>query len=934
DELVKVVARRAELTEDAGVRLVLLHRVAALYEEALTDPASAITAYRNVLGVDDTDLEALDALERLYRSTGGDPRELVQTIERKIELITDPPARRELRLAAAQVHEQQLSDIYQAIGQLTAILDEDLADPAALAELDRIYTGEKMWTELLEVVDRRANLAASAQHRADLMFRAGSLVERELSDPDGAIPRYGAVLGVLPAHAAARDALEALMARDAHVEPVAAILERVYRTDRDAAGLIRVYERRLAVGVGDRRADWESLADVHETLAGAPAEAFAVWSRAIEAAPDDVELLQPLLRLAQGQGLWRELAARLDQLLGEALPPDVEQAYAMQLGEIARDRLADVDRAVAAFERAANGPDPRPALGALELVLGRAGRWPELAVVLRRQADAAEDDAATAAHLHKLGELAEATLGDARAAIAAYREVLGIDAAHAGARAALERMLRASADGARHLETVEILEIVEILEPLFEQDGDDARLALAIEARFRATPDPIDRAGILQHLVELYEQRLFDRARALDAALRWLTADPTSSQALHDVERLPATPAEWTEVAERASAIARAPEAGSREPEAQIALLVFLGKVQRERLGQLDEAAASYRAALALDPAAIAALDDLVEILRERGDHAALAEALLQRGRAVTELPEKRAAFAEVARILERTGDRAGAIAAWREVVDADDGDREALGELARIYRTGGQPAEVPELIETLAHAARVAASPDEEKPLRVEIAQLEEGGPRAVAAWQAVLDLDPDDLAALGSLEGAYGRAGDWMAVSDIQTRRLQLARTPAEKVAIHAEMARTAEQQRGAADDAVASWYAALDVDGTYRPAYAELERLLGGAGRWHDLVDLLVERLAELEASRGDHRAELDALARAADIWESRLDNPDAAGELLERILQREPGSVAALTRLSKIYERAGDWEKCTATLNEALRLSPTGRDAADL
>ena len=72
----------------------------------------------------------------------------------------------------------------------------------------------------------------------------------------------------------------------------------------------------------------------------------------------------------------------------------------------------------------------------------------------------------------------------------------------------------------------------------------------------------------------------------------------------------------------------------------------------------------------------------------------------------------------------------------------------------------------------------------------------------------------------------------------------------------------------------------------------------------------------------------------LARAAGDWEGQLNNPDAAGEILEKILRREPGSVAALTRLSKNYERSGDWDKCKATLEQALKLAPTGRDAADL
>ena len=104
---------------------------------------------------------------------------------------------------------------------------------------------------MLDVVDKRALLAAGAPDRADLAYRAAKLVETELSDPDAAIPRYGAVLQVLPAHDAARAALEALMQHDDRVEAATPILERVYRAERDAAGLIRVYERRLAVAERD-----------------------------------------------------------------------------------------------------------------------------------------------------------------------------------------------------------------------------------------------------------------------------------------------------------------------------------------------------------------------------------------------------------------------------------------------------------------------------------------------------------------------------------------------------------------------------------------------------------------------------------------------------------------------------------------------------------
>jgi tetratricopeptide (TPR) repeat protein len=926
-ELVKVVERRADLTEDAGVRLVLLHRVASMYEEILDDKPKAIGAYRNVLGVDDTDLAALDALERLYRDTG-DAREMAATLERKIELTTDVPLRQQMRHSAAQVYEHHLDDVYRAIDHLTAILHDDASEQAALAELDRVYARQKMWADLLEVVDKRALLATDTKDRADLAYRAARLVEVELSEPDAAIPRYGAVLQVLASHEGARASLEQLMAKDDHVEAVTPILERVYKADREAPGLIRVYERRLAVDGRDsvsRRTDWQALAEVRENIANQPAQAFVVWGRALADSPEDLDLLVPLMRLAESQNLWRDLATLLDERLSDAaqpLSPDVEQTYAMRLGQIAEDRLSDLDRAARAYDKASSGPEVRPALAALERVLARANRWAELAACLRRQAESAEGDAAAADYRFREGDLQETQLNAPAAAVAAYREVLTLVPAHVQARSSLERLLQTATD--------ERADIVEILEPLFEQDNDAPRLVNVLEAKLGVTPDPLDRATVLGRLVELYEQKLSDRARALDAALRWLTLDPASDQALSESERLSDRLGQWRETAARIDDIVHSKDAADRSPDVQIGLLVFLGGILRQRLGHNDDAITIYRQALALQPDALEALDPLIDLLRVKGDWNALAEALRQRGKTVQEVPEKRAAFAEVAQLCERAGDLPGAIAAWREVTDHDDSDRGALDQLARLYRTTGDRSS---LVDSLSRAARLASSPADEKPLRVEIAQLESDSPRGVAAWQAVVDLDPDDASALAQLEAAHARANDWIAVSDIQMRRLDLAKTKQEKVAIHAEMAALAEKRRGSADDAISAWYAALEVDSSYLPAFAELERLLAASGRGHDLVELL-EKLAELHATLGDGAAEIQALARAADVWEGQLDNPDAAGEILEKILRREPGSVAALTRLSKIYERSGDWDKCKATLEQALRLSPQGRDAADL
>src|SRR5262249_40074261 len=190
-------------------------------------------------------------------------------------------------------------------------------------------------------------------------------------------------------------------------------------------------------------------------------------------------------------------------------------------------------------------------------------------------------------------------------------------------------------------ERAQIVEIVEILEPLFEQDNDAGRLVNILEARLAVIDDPLDRATLLARVVELSEEQLNDRKRALDAALRWLAVDPASQQALAEVDRLAERLGQWREVANRLVAIVGAPDAKDREPDTQVALLTFLGQIQHDQLNELDASVASYRAALALDREAAAALTDLIRIHRQRGDQAALAETLRQRAHIAVELPER-----------------------------------------------------------------------------------------------------------------------------------------------------------------------------------------------------------------------------------------------------------------------------------------------------
>ncbi len=922
--LAGVLARRADRADSDTDRVALLHRAADVHETHLGSPADAISAYKAALSVDDADAMALDALDRLYRDAG-EWNEVAQILARKIELATEPADRRQLRFSAAEVADEHQHDAYEAIGQLTEVLAEDPADAEALAGLDRLHEREKMWPELVEIIDRRAALEGDAAARAELGFRAARAVEKELFDVHQALERYTAVLELDPKHEGARRALDAMTKNEDTLEAAATVLERLLTDEADWDTVAELYERRLAGPAHDldaRRAQYARLAEIHETNRSDSSTAFAVLARALAEAPDDARVQGELDRLAAARGTWEELAALYEERLADTMDAQLEYGFAVKLASIYEEALGDLDRAAERYRRALSvGNDERESLAALDRIYERAGRFSDLAEILAREADATLDAQAQAEFLFRLGDVREQSLADPSGAVSAYHDVLDRVPGHTAARGALERLL--SNEDVRR-------EVIAILEPMYESEGEFGRLADLLTAKLGVTADSFDRAVIYQRITEIAERELADPVRALDAAGGWLAEDPRSEEALRELDRLGEVCNRWDEVAARIGGIIESADSEDvRKP-----LMLALGDVQLSNQGDAAAAEATYRKVLDLDAECGPALVALDSIYRQRGDAAALADVVWRRAELAMDAAHKRSAFVEVAGLREQLGDPAGAIAAWRQVLELDEGDRDAHERLAALYE---QTQAWHELIDILGVAARFAGDPPREAELRTRIAQIYtrtlEDLDSAVDAWQSVLDVDPESPSAIAALLDVHARREDWLAVQDVLTRKLDLARTDNERVEIYLQMADLAANQREAPDDAIGFLFQVLEIDNAQFDTYKRLERVLARAERWHDLVELL-EREADVLGTLGNTREEVACLARAADVLEGPLDDPDASGELLEKILRREPSYVPALTRLSKIYETAGDWDRCSEVLQQAAQLGPQGSDAADL
>ncbi len=148
--------------------------------------------------------------------------------------------------------------------------------------------------------------------------------------------------------------------------------------------------------------------------------------------------------------------------------------------------------------------------------------------------------------------------------------------------------------------------------------------------------------------------------------------------------------------------------------------------------------------------------------------------------------------------------------------------------------------------------------------------------------------------------------------------------------KVAIHRKMAEAA-LKRGSSDDAASNLKEALTLAPEDSALFTELSALFESSEKWYDLIDLLSN---EADRQRASGRGESTLTFRAATIWEEKLSSPEAAAELLEKLLAEEPENVAVLGKLSKIYETMGDQEKRRQTVEKAIPVVKEPKERAQL
>ncbi len=138
----------------------------------------------------------LDLLAKVYEQKG-DWEELIRMKNRGLDALTGE-ARTSLLLEIGDIYSQKLSDRTRASKSYVAALDERPDDRRVLTKLMQLYSEEKDWGRLVDIVLKLASMVSDTKQKAKYVHTAAIVASRQMGEPERAAKFYDEVLELDP----------------------------------------------------------------------------------------------------------------------------------------------------------------------------------------------------------------------------------------------------------------------------------------------------------------------------------------------------------------------------------------------------------------------------------------------------------------------------------------------------------------------------------------------------------------------------------------------------------------------------------------------------------------------------------------------------------------------------------------------------------------
>src|SRR5262249_14259669 len=232
-----------------------------------------------------------------------------------------------------------------------------------------------------------------------------------------------------------------------------------------------------------------------------------------------------------------------------------------------------------------------------------------------------------------------------------------------------------------------------------------------------------------------------------------------------------------------------------------------------------------------------------------------------QKSEILEDLNEKKAALYQAANIEEDVLERHDeAIAVYGKVLDLDVEDLRAIDALIKLYLNLSR---WEELMQVFTKKADLVSDPDEKKRIYYQVGAVFErelgNVPSAIDTYQRVLEIDPDDIQALGRLDVLYQESQNWPELLSVLQHESDLAHDPAESISYQFRIAELYEKHLDDVTRAIELYRDLLQQMPDHQPTLDALEGIKAGpkdplgaalvlepiydaTGEWNKLISVL--------------------------------------------------------------------------------------------
>jgi tetratricopeptide (TPR) repeat protein len=478
----------------------------------------------------------------------------------------------------------------------------------------------------------------------------------------------------------------------------------------------------------------------------------------------------------------------------------------------------------------------------------------------------------------------------------AYAEVVELDPKDATAQLALDDVRRAN--------------------------GKFAELVESLISRSESAEPGEELARIFSEIGRLCASELEDPDQGILAYARALCEVPSDKSVAEEIERLAeGKPPLWNEVL---ATLTESIQGGALSQADRNALLGHAARWYAAELRRPDLAVMGYQQIIASDRTHEGAHEGLIAIHREAQQWPELVAALTAFADAAGNSPRTRDLLAEAGEIYEvHLNDAARARDAYAKALVDDPSHAKASDGMARIAESTGDYETLAGILE---HRAETAKGREKTEAL-LKIAELYEDqlGDLAEAErrYEAVLDVQADDLSALKGLDRIYNRTSKYRELLANLEKQAEVAATPRQKINLYERMASLHDEEFLDHARAAECLEFILSLDPDNDAALTKLERHARALARWENLNDLY-----EKHASITDDAARrVELLMQQARVLADNIGSPDQAALVYERVLEEQPGHAAALEALARLREQAGDARAALTAIEALAATAPT-------